>query len=592
MRRVLLIGGAALVVLILATIAAYWIFSDRVYDQIRQSANTYLQNVTLRKLGSTTRSNVSVNFGELDYQFFTSDLHIGNIDVRYAEQDTIVDSLRTTTELMIASIDVSGLSWWDVLFTEGLSINTITITEPRLTARIHGTPVTETEIQEASVNDTAAARLPHVPDGDSLLQEWLGTTLPETLRPLTIDEIKIVNGSLASRRNSSGLRRSSRIHGFTMSIKDVDAGTNARAIGVVNIAIDSMRQEVNDTIDVFTRSLQFVISPEDTVLSVAHLHHINVHGTSLTTQGLRLSYRNREIAIDSFALVPQPPDRYFEHVVYRSDRIEARLKDIHLRNIDHESLMHGRGLFVGSVDVGNMYLNILSNRRAKVARNTERVRMPNEAVPSIPFLFAIDSISLHEGVIEYGERHYYAVLPARITFDKMHATITGIHNDPKRDDWLRVQTSARFMKSATMSGDITFPLLSRTFDMNMKVDLTAIDPTVLNVFLIPAESIKIESGSVQSAHVKSTLRNGRASGSVQIVYRNLKVGLLNKKTKKSNILLDVAGFLANWIAIRNDNQPGEDFYTGKIAYTRGRDDAFFQTIWFPVRSGLLNTLGF
>jgi hypothetical protein len=349
---------------------------------------------------------------------------------------------------------------------------------------------------------------------------------------------------------------------------------------------------VNDTIDVFTRGLQFVINTEDTVLSVAHMHHINVHGTSITTQGLRLSYHDREITIDSFALVPQAPDRYFEHIVYRSDRIEIRLQDLHLKNIDREALMHGKGLFVGSVDVGSMYLNILSNRRAKVAKTTERVRMPNEAVPSIPFQFAIDTVNLREGVIDYGERHYYAVLPARITFDKMHATITGIHNDPTRSEWLRVRTEARFMKTATMSGDISFPLVSKTFDMDMKVDLTAMDPTVLNVFLIPAESIKIESGKVQSAHVKSMLRDGRASGTVQIVYRDLKVGLLNKQTKKSNVLLSVAGFLANWIAIRNDNQPGEDFYTGKIAYTRARDDAFFQTIWFPVRSGLLNTLGF
>ena len=56
----------------------------------------------------------------------------------------------------------------------------------------------------------------------------------------------------------------------------------------------------------------------------------------------------------------------------------------------------------------------------------------------------------------------------------------------------------------------------------------------------------------------------------------------------------IASFVANNITIRTNNLPDKSgaIKIGKVAYARRRDDPFFGFVWFALRSGVGDVVGF
>lgn len=121
------------------------------------------------------------------------------------------------------------------------------------------------------------------------------------------------------------------------------------------------------------------------------------------------------------------------------------------------------------------------------------------------------------------------------------------------------------------------------------------DVTTLNSFLEVSDHHRIKSGIIQSATYGINVTSGQASGSLRVIYKDLSVAVLNKDTGSEKGIFDrVSSFIGKTFVIRESNKLDEEglMMIGKIKYTRKPDEPFFQFVWFALRSGIGNVVGF
>ena len=121
------------------------------------------------------------------------------------------------------------------------------------------------------------------------------------------------------------------------------------------------------------------------------------------------------------------------------------------------------------------------------------------------------------------------------------------------------------------------------------------DATRLNSFLEVGEGLRIKSGILQRATFDINMISGRASGTVRVMYRGLNIAFRNSRTgSERGDYNRITSFITNAMKIRGTNMPDKSgsMKIGEVKYTRKRDDTFLQLVWFSLRSGVGDVVGF
>jgi hypothetical protein len=151
------------------------------------------------------------------------------------------------------------------------------------------------------------------------------------------------------------------------------------------------------------------------------------------------------------------------------------------------------------------------------------------------------------------------------------------------------------MNSATMKLFMAIPLSSKTFSFRYSGSLSTMDVTELNAFLEAGEHRRIKSGVLDSATFNIAVNSGHAIGTLRVAYKDLSLAVLNKTTGSENGFFDqISSFIGRVFVIRKTNTPDDKGIskTGEIKYTRYPDDYFLQFVWFSLRNGIGDIVGF
>ena len=145
------------------------------------------------------------------------------------------------------------------------------------------------------------------------------------------------------------------------------------------------------------------------------------------------------------------------------------------------------------------------------------------------------------------------------------------------------------------SKDSTIPLTSKNFSLRYSGSISTMDVTVLNSFIEAGEYQRIKSGTLQSAKFNIIVNSGHARGTLLAEYKDLTLSKLNKNTGSEKGFLDrISSFFGKMFVIRGTNMPDENgsMKIGETNYTRNPDDYFFQFVWFALRNGVADIVGF
>ena len=218
----------------------------------------------------------------------------------------------------------------------------------------------------------------------------------------------------------------------------------------------------------------------------------------------------------------------------------------------------------------------------------------NEILAAIGGVLRVDSLTVMNGQLLYGEQYTVGSKAALIAFDSVQVLVEGIANHGDPGDTLFIRVEGRFMRAGRMTFLMSIPAGSREFSYRYSGSLSGMELCVLDSFLETAEQVRIKTGVLQGATFDIAVASGRAQGNVRAVYTDFTLAAINRRTGSENGLPDaVVSFIANNFTIRGTNVPDKSgsLRIGEVSYTRKRDESFLQFSWFALRSGVRDVVG-
>ena len=333
-----------------------------------------------------------------------------------------------------------------------------------------------------------------------------------------------------------------------------------------------------------------VVDAQDIVLSFPQSHY------ELRCGLLHLSVPDSDIVVEALRLHPSSDDeQFFAGSEFRKTRFRFVAPHARVMGLACLELLQGKSYHARSVQFHDAFFDILVNKDKPCAMESSSPLIPNEIFSSIKGIPMVDSLSIMNGRLYYGERFAVGAKPALITFDSMQVSAEGIANHGDRRAPIVIHAQGNFMKAGTMKVLMSIPVASTEFSLQYSGSLSGMDLSALNSFLETAEQIRIKTGVLQAATFEINVASGCASGNLQAVYRDLTFAVINKDTRSENGFSDgIASFIANTFKIHGTNVPDKSglIKIGEVKCIRQRDDSFLRFVWHALRSGVGDVVGF
>lgn len=298
-------------------------------------------------------------------------------------------------------------------------------------------------------------------------------------------------------------------------------------------------------------------------------------------------------SIDYTSLISD--EELFARSKFRQTRSRLNISRVKINGLDFLSLIKGKSYRAKTIYLKDMHADILVNMDRPFEKTEVKPLMPGEALASINKKIKINTIKIINGLLNYSERYAVGAKPGLITFNKLNVTIQRINNNPAQADTMLVNGKTVFMNSGNLNLFMKIPLSAKNFSMQYSGSLSRMDANKLNSFLEPAEYHRIKSGVIHSAKFNINVNEGIAQGTIRLAYKDLTIAILNKKDGTENGFgVRLASLIGRKFVIRGDNMPDKNskMKIGEIKYSRGADDNFLQFVWFALRSGLGDVVGF
>jgi len=278
---------------------------------------------------------------------------------------------------------------------------------------------------------------------------------------------------------------------------------------------------------------------------------------------------------------------------FRTTRFHVVVPECRVLGLAYGDLLQGKSYRARSVHFSRPSFDALVNRDKPVKPFVKSPLMVHEALAAIRQPLRIDSLSITNGHLTYGERMVAGADPGVLTLAAVNISVEGIANRGEASAAILLRAQGGLMGAGTLQVLMTIPLTSPDFSLHYSGSLSAMDLTRLDAFLDIAEHTRIKSGSAQAVTFEIEVTAGQARGHVRAIYKDLVIAVLDKQTgSESGLANRVASFFANVMKIRNANAPDASgsMKEGKVEYTRRPKDEFLQFVWFALRSGVLDVI--
>jgi hypothetical protein len=309
---------------------------------------------------------------------------------------------------------------------------------------------------------------------------------------------------------------------------------------------------------------------------------------------LQSSVPGSELIAEGTELRPLIGDEdFFTAHDFRTTRFHVLVPECRVMGLAYGELLAAKSYRARSVQIFRPSFDALVNLDKPAKPFVKSPLMVNEALAAIRQPLQVDSLSVTNGSLRYGERRISGAAPGVLSFGAVTMTAEGIANRGPSSAAILVRAQGDLMDAGILNVLMSIPIMPADVSLRYSGSLGAMDLTNLDAFLDVDARTRITSGTVKEAVFDIDVTAGQARGRVRGSYQNLEIALLDKKTGAENGLDDrINSFLANVLKIRSSNAPGALGVSkeGEVSYTRKPDDEFQQFLWFALRTGVLDII--
>ncbi|MCZ4243095.1 hypothetical protein [Pedobacter punctiformis] len=396
-----------------------------------------------------------------------------------------------------------------------------------------------------------------------------------TLKAIHVKNIKIVDADFDYINKSTSKTTINSIKHLNVNIKD--------------FLLDSLSQS-DTTRFYYTKDISFEIAGYKS-LTKDKMYTMKVD----TISG---SAASKKINIKGFKLIPMYPELAFARKYnVQKDRYNLAFDRIEFAGVDFTGLSNDQKIYAKSLKIGPAKVEVFMSRESPPPPGLDKGRnFPHMALKRLNIQTLIDTVKIRNIDVKYGEYNPASKKIGSVEFKNLTGNILNVTNDSTqltKNNYAHADLNSLLMGSGKLNVKIDFNLTANNGAFGYSGSLGAFNFKQLNPLSVALGLVEIESGQVQHIDFKANGNLHSATGSINMLYTNLKVKLLSDNidgegTKEKGLL----SFLANSILVKDQNPTrGEAPRTATMTNTRINSASFFNLMWKTIFTGIRDITG-
>ena len=277
---------------------------------------------------------------------------------------------------------------------------------------------------------------------------------------------------------------------------------------------------------------------------------------------------------------------------FETDRIEALFSRVSVHGFSAVNFFTSGDLISSYIEIGELDMNVFRDKRQEF-RHVDKPPL-QELIYGYPGNIHIDSIAVLGGGITYREHAREANDFGMISFNDLNAFISRISNDTiykTKEAFMEVRAEALLMDTARITLLFKAQIYENQNTFSLQGSLAGMEAATLNPILENNAFIFVESGKIDEMNFSLTANNTKATGSLKLLYQDLKIKVVNKQTDETSGLKEqFISFIANMVMINENPKPGNGVRVGIIEFERDPEKFIFNYWVKSILSGVKSSL--
>jgi len=500
-----------------------------------------------------------IDFKSINLNVITGSLALR--DVTLTPDTLVFDSLKKqhlapahTFEVKLKKLQVTRLSLLNAYFKKRVDVNEIRLDKPSINMIFNKVPK---KVDTANV------------------EKSLYEQISNTFKSVRVHSVKIVDADF-DYINRSGTKKTKN------AIKHLD-------INVKDFLLDSLSGQDTSRF-YYTKDISFQLAGYKSITKDKMY--------SMKVDTISGSAASKKITVKGLKLTPLYSELTFARKYkVQKDRYNLDFQKIEFDGVDFIGLNNDQKLHAKSLKIGKAKVEVFMSRESPPPPGLDKGRnYPHLALKRLNMPAIIDVVELNNVDLKYAEYNPASKKIGAVDFMSLNGTILNVTNDSlqlTKNNHAKADFNSLLMGSGRLNVKIDFNLTDNNGAFSYTGTLGKFDLTKLNSLSKNLGLIEIERGNVQHIDFKATGNLRSASGSMNMLYTNLKVKLLSDNidgegTKAKGLL----SFLANTILVKDENpKKGEAPRTATMNNTRINSASFFNLMWKTVFVGIKDIVG-
>lgn len=507
--------------------------------------------------------NASHHLYKIDFKAVNLNLVTGSLalhDVTLMPDSAVYDSLKVKHlapanlfEIKLKKLQISSVGILTAYFKKRVEVGAIILDNPSINVIFSKVPK---KIDTVKVEKT-------------LYQQ-----ISQSLKSIHVKTLKIVDADFDYINKSTANRT-------VNSIKHLD-------ITVRDFLLDSLSQ-YDTTRFFYTKDVSFQIAGYSS-LTKDKMYRMKVD----TISG---SASSKHIIIKELKLIPLYPELTFARKYKtQKDRYDLSFSKIEFNGVDFLGLSTDQTIHAKALKIGPAKVAVFMSRESPAPKIDKGMNYPHLALKRLDIETIIDTLKLSNVDLKYSEYNPASKKIGTIDFKDLSGHIYNVTNDSLRltkNHHAVAELNTKLMGLSKLNLKIDFNLTDKNGAFTYSGSMNNFDMKNLNPLSKALGLVEIESGQIQHIDFKANGNQRTATGSMNMLYSNLKIKLLSDNidgegTKKKGFL----SFLANTLLVKNDNPTkGDPPRTATMSNTRINSASFFNLMWKTVFVGIKDIVG-
>jgi hypothetical protein len=299
--------------------------------------------------------------------------------------------------------------------------------------------------------------------------------------------------------------------------------------------------------------------------------------------------KTKTFSLDSASYRPSlERDSFIARQSYQVDYITARSGAVTISGFDINRFINKNELVAGIAQIEDFHFTDFKDKRLPF--NTGLIKpLPVGMLKKIQSLVSIDTILLKNAAVDYTEIMVPGNKVLVVPVTRMNARLLNLKNyEIKKDDSLSIQATGYLLDTMLIKLKVKQSYTDSLEGFLLTVQANPADMRLLNPIFIPAASMKMESGLLDTMNLRVIGREYLAQGEMDMFYHDLKIRVLKDgDTTKKSFWDGIKNFIANSFVIRSRNKSR----TNPVFFIRNRDKSAINYLVKIVLNGFQTSIG-